>query len=88
LKLWQARDSFDPTRLMQKFSDGRDFDWDDLRRLLNRAVVIDRNRIVTDCLSGFGFLTELTPDEQLLSNDEHQRQRALADELRAAIAQG
>jgi len=83
LELWQARDSFDPTRLMQKFSDGRDFDWDDLRRLLNRAVVIDRNRIVTDCLSGFGFLTELTPDEQLLSNDEHQRQRALADELRA-----
>lgn len=74
--------------MMQKFSDGRDFDWDDLRRLLNRAVVIDRNRIVTDCLSGFGFLTELTPDEQLLSNDEHQRQRALADELRAAIAQG
>ena len=45
LKLWQARDTFDPARLMQKFEDGRDFDWDDLRQLLNRAVDIDRDRI-------------------------------------------
>ena len=34
LKLWQARDTFDPARLIQKFQDGRDFDWDDLRDLL------------------------------------------------------
>ena len=88
LKLWQARDSFDPMRLLQKFSEGMDFDWDDLRQLLNRTVVIDRDRITADCLRGFGFLTELTPDELLLSNDKHQRQRALADELKAAIAQG
>ena len=33
LKLWQARDTFDPARLMKKFEDGRDFDWDDLRQL-------------------------------------------------------
>ena len=39
LKLWQARDTFDPARLMQKFADGRAFDWDDLRQLLNRAIV-------------------------------------------------
>src|ERR1019366_10094752 len=86
LKLWQARDSFDPTRLMQKFKDGRDFDWDDLRELLNRAVVIDRDRITADCLRGFGFLTELTPDEQVLSNDKYQRERTLADGPRATIA--
>jgi hypothetical protein len=36
---------FDPARLMQKFQDGRDFDWDDLRQLLNRAVVIDSDRL-------------------------------------------
>jgi len=30
LKLWQAGDTFDPARLIQKFQDGRDFDWDDL----------------------------------------------------------
>src|SRR5437660_5720057 len=28
LKLWQARDSFDPARLIRKFQDGRDFDRD------------------------------------------------------------
>ena len=49
LKLWQARDTFDPARLMQKFRDGRDFDWDDLRQLLRRTVVIDRDRITADC---------------------------------------
>jgi predicted nucleotidyltransferase component of viral defense system len=52
LKLWQARDTFDPARLIQKFEDGRDFDWDDLRQLLNRAVNIDRDRITRDCVQG------------------------------------
>ena len=33
LKLWQARDTFDPARLMQKFEEGKEFDWDDLRQL-------------------------------------------------------
>jgi hypothetical protein len=87
LKLWQAHDTFYPTRLMQKFKDGRDFDLDDLRQLLNRAVVIDSDRITSDCLRGFSFLTELTPDEQLLSIDKHQRERTLAASLREAIPQ-
>ncbi len=55
LKLWQARDTFHPARLIQKFDDGRDFDWDDLRQLLNRAVNIDRDRITRDCVRGFGL---------------------------------
>ncbi|HEV2732456.1 MAG TPA: nucleotidyl transferase AbiEii/AbiGii toxin family protein [Terriglobales bacterium] len=63
LKLWQARDAFDPARLLRKFEDGRDFDWDDLRQLLNRAVVIDREKITTDCVRGFGYLM-LTPEQQ------------------------
>lgn len=40
LKLWQAHDTFDPDRLIQKFQDGLGFDWDDLRQLLNRAATI------------------------------------------------
>jgi hypothetical protein len=27
LKLWQARDSFDPERLLLKFSDSKSYDW-------------------------------------------------------------
>jgi predicted nucleotidyltransferase component of viral defense system len=88
LKLWQARDTFDPARLMQKFQDGRDFDWNDLRQLLNRAVVIDRDKITADCVRGFGFLAELTPEEQTLANDPHQREHALWERLRAAPTRG
>ena len=85
LKLWQARDTFDPARLMNKFEDGRDFDWDDLRQLLNRAAVIDRERITADCVRGFGFLAELTADERTLANDQHQRERTLAGQFRAGL---
>ena len=84
LKLWQARDTFDPARLMQKFQDGRNFDWDDLRDLLNRAVVIDRDRITADCVRGFGFLADLTPDERVLANDKHQREKVLWERLSGA----
>ncbi|HEV2992126.1 MAG TPA: nucleotidyl transferase AbiEii/AbiGii toxin family protein [Candidatus Angelobacter sp.] len=84
LKLWQARDTFDPARLMQKFHDGRNFDWDDLRDLLNRAVVIDRDRISTDCVRRFGFLADLTPDERILANDKYQREQVLWGRLSGA----
>jgi predicted nucleotidyltransferase component of viral defense system len=85
LKLWQAGDTFDPARLMQKFTDGQDFDWDDLRQLLNRAVVIDKERICADCVRGFGFLAELTDDERLLACDQHQREQAAAERVRATL---
>jgi len=85
LKLWQAQDIFEPARLMQKFEDGRDFDWDDLRQLLNRAVVIDRERITADCVRGFGFLADLTDDERTLARDKYQREEATAERLRAQV---
>jgi predicted nucleotidyltransferase component of viral defense system len=88
LKLWQARYSFDPVRLMRKFEDGRDFDWDDLRQLVNRAVVIDRDKINADCVRGFGFLAQLTPDERELTSDAHQREQALWRRLRAELVSG
>jgi predicted nucleotidyltransferase component of viral defense system len=85
LKLWQARDTFDPGRLIQKFQDGLSFDWDDLRQLLNRAAAIDRNRITSDCVRGFRFLADLTPDERILAGDQHQREQDLVQTLRAGL---
>jgi predicted nucleotidyltransferase component of viral defense system len=82
LKLWQARDTFNPARLLQKFEDGRDFDWNDLRQLLNRATNIDHDRITAACVKGFGFLANLTDEEHVLANDPHQREEALAERLR------
>ncbi len=88
LKLWQARDTFDPARLIQKFQDGRGFDWEDLRQLLNRAAVIDRETITADCVKGFGFLADLTDDERTLASDKYQREQVVAERLRAAPARG
>jgi len=85
LKLWQAHDMFDPARLIQKFEDGRDFDWEDLGQLLNRAVNIDRDRITRDCVRGFGFLADLTEDERALARDQYQREQAVADRLRIGL---
>lgn len=85
LKLWHARDSFDPARLMQKFEDGRDFDWEDLRQLLNRGLNIDRERITGDCVRGFRFLADFTEDELTLSRDRYQREQEVADRLRAGL---
>lgn len=77
LKLWQASDAFDPERLLRKFEDGRDFDWDDLGQLVRRTVPIDRNRITADCARGFRFLVDLNDEERTLAADSHQRERDL-----------
>ena len=85
LKLWRGCDAFARACLMKKFEYGRDFDRDDLHKLLNRTAVIDRQRITADCVRGFGFLAELTVDEQTLANDRHQWERTLAEQLRAGL---
>lgn len=85
LKIWQSGDTFDPAALMQKFTDGTAFDWEDLRQLLNRATNIDEHRICADCVRGFGFLADLSNDERFLTRDRHQRERAAAERLRRAI---
>src|SRR5437867_12294106 len=82
LKLWQARDTFDPEILMRKFEDGRAFDWDDLRQLVRRTVAVDSEKITADCLRGYRFLLELTDEERRLANDPYQRERALWQTLR------
>ena len=86
LKLWQARDSFDPERLMRKFEDGNDFDWDDLGQLVRRTMTIDRRSITADCARGFAFLADLTEEERVLAGDQHQRERDLWERLKAARA--
>ena len=86
LKLWQARDSFDPARLMRKFEDGRDFDWNDLGQLVRRTMAIDRDTIIADCARGFRFLMDLTDEERVLAGDSHQRERDLWEKLVRAVA--
>lgn len=82
LKLWQAGDRFDPDRLMRKFEDDNDFDWDDLGQLVRRTTVIDRRRITADCARGFAFLAALSEEERVLAGDQYQRERDLWERLK------
>ncbi|MBN8555438.1 MAG: nucleotidyl transferase AbiEii/AbiGii toxin family protein [Deltaproteobacteria bacterium] len=81
LKLWQARDHFNPQQLMKKFEDGSSFDWNDLAQLVRRTQTIDGQKIAKDCLNGLRFLAEFTDDERVLANDPHQRERVLWKKL-------
>jgi uncharacterized protein len=85
IKIWQAHDTFDPTSLNRKFVDGNDFDWDDLRQLTRRTTEIDKERIIRDCVRGFAFLNDLSPEEQILAADPHQRERNLYAQLIASL---
>jgi hypothetical protein len=58
--------SFHPARLMEKFERAVEFDWDDLRDLVRRDAKIDRARICADCVRGFRFLSDPTPEERKL----------------------
>ena len=82
LKLWQARDRFDPEALMARFNDATAFDWEDLRQLVRRSQAIDPAEITATCLKGFAFLTELDPPEADLAADPHQRDHTLWKVLR------
>lgn len=82
LKLWQARDSFDPGRLMTKIAEGTAFDWKDLGQLVRRTQTINPVQIIDDCINGLAFLREMTADEQTLAADPHQREHALWERLR------
>ena len=88
LKLWQARDSFDPERLLREFEEGREFDWNDLSQLVRRTITIDRDRITADCVRAFRFLLDLTEEERILAADPHQRERELWERLSQGVLCG
>ena len=85
LKLWQARDIFDPEQLMQKFKEGRAFDWDDLGQLVRRTSPIDREKITSDCIEGYRYLLNLSEEEIQLAKDPYQRKRTLWQKLQHSI---
>src|SRR5690606_33357425 len=85
LKLWQARDAFDPQRLMEKIADGTAFDWGDLGQLVRREQLVDPQRTTADCVRGLAFLADLTPEERTLAADRYQRERELWDRLRTEL---
>ena len=47
------------------------------------AVAPQPPMAVEDCVRGFRFLSDLTPEERTLASDPHQREQALRDRLAA-----
>ena len=85
LKVWQAKDTFEPERLIQKFSDEKDFDWPDLAQLVNKDHAIDPQKITSECVTRFAFLIGMTEEEKALAADPHKKERTLWEKLRNEI---
>ena len=85
LKLWQAKDTFDPDKLLEKFAKGVDFDWSDLGQLMHKDKTVDQDQIMRDCVEGYAFLTELTDEERTLASDPYEREREMWERLRTHL---
>ncbi len=68
IKLWQVRDVFDPDTFVTRLQTG-EYDWYDLRQLIQSSVKIDPEQIIFQTVAGWSFLKELTEEEHVLSSD-------------------
>jgi predicted nucleotidyltransferase component of viral defense system len=85
LKLWQARDPFDPEAFFTKLRSGV-YDWADIRRLVRATERIEPDEIlasVEDRLAGLRELTEL--EQQVTADARSGWNEPLAERLRSAI---
>jgi len=80
LKLWSVGDTFDPERFLPGLASER-YDWGDLARLLRRDRRSETKAVVASCLSDYGFLRGLAPDEMELAQDPHRRRQDLFQQI-------
>lgn len=85
LKLWQARDPFDPDTFFENLRSGN-HDWEDLRRLVRLSDRIEPEQIIRSVETRFAVLRQLTDLEQEVISDARSGwNEPLADRLRAEI---
>lgn len=85
LKLWQARDPFDPDALFEKLRGG-DYDWADIQRLVRASDRIEPAEIIAGVETRFAVLRQLTElEQQVISDARSGWNEPLADRLRAEI---
>lgn len=85
LKLWQARDPFDPDAFFDRLRGGN-YDWDDLRRLIRTSDPIEPERIIQSVENRFAVLRQLTElEQQLIADAKSGWNEPLAARLRAEI---
>lgn len=76
IKLWQARDVFEPQGLFLRIQQKDKYDWKDLERLVRGSTQIDPDAIVDQTVRAYQFLETLTDEEAELAADSkaHKRQ--------------
>jgi predicted nucleotidyltransferase component of viral defense system len=85
LKLWQARDPFNPEAFFERLRSG-EYDWTDIERLVRASERIDPIDIISSVEKRFAVLLRLTELEQQVVADASQGwNRPLAERLRAEI---
>jgi predicted nucleotidyltransferase component of viral defense system len=88
LKLWQARDPFEPDTLFQKIRGG-EYDWVDIQRLVRVSERIEPDEIITVVEARFATLRHLTElEHQVIADAKSGWNEPLADRLRAEIRDG
>jgi len=81
IKCWNAREPFDPNRLLNKIT-GEEYDWSDLRRLVRPDQLPTEKEIIETVTSNYAYLKELDRKLKLLRADSKtHRRRGLADSL-------
>ncbi|HUT99892.1 MAG TPA: nucleotidyl transferase AbiEii/AbiGii toxin family protein [Myxococcota bacterium] len=85
LKLWQARDPFDPAAFFEKLRGGN-YDWEDLRRLVRTSDTIEPVQIMRSVETLFAGLHQITDlEQQVIADARSGWNELLANRLRAEI---
>jgi predicted nucleotidyltransferase component of viral defense system len=85
LKLWQARDPFDPGVFFEKLR-GSDYDWAEIERLIRASERIEPTQIILTVESRFDVLRQLTElEQQVIADAKSGWNEPLAERLRAEI---
>lgn len=85
LKLWQARDPFDPGAFFERLR-GSDYDWADIERLVRASERIEPAEIISTVESRFDVLRQLTElERRLIADAKSGWNEPLAERLRAEI---
>ncbi len=85
LKLWQARDPFDPDAFFEQLRSG-DFDCADIERLVRASERIEPAEIISSVENRFAVLSQLTElEQQVIVHAKSGWNDPLADRLRVEI---
>jgi predicted nucleotidyltransferase component of viral defense system len=86
IKCWETRYPFDPVAFLASLPQAQ-YDWPDLRRLVQRSASVAPEDIVRGVQQAYAFLGQLTADEARLAGDPYGRERQAYGRLVQSLEQ-